>query len=303
MYCRCKLSHGDRELRRGDMGIVVRAKPNVDRYLCKWDGDERCVDGCWLEPYPGTFSLGFNRILALTYPFYGLGPCVSDAQFPQPPEAASDRYLYHRKQLTTSGFGFAFHNYVLAENMLVSMSNTYRPEHCDVLQNSEKLGLIVCEHPWLRGPGDRMKFLAALAWSFLSQLSTTPKILITRVSDWEKIARQFNNVRRIQVLVGKENFRPHYKPLCHTWNVTERHEIHASECAIIFHPSTGVSSRFQFSCPLHVPECVLKEMFRGRRSFFLAAGTCESQMECLHYFLEKLRMYNIPPPCNIEQLR
>ena len=61
------------------MGIVVRAKPNVDRYLCKWDGDERCVDGCWLEPYPGTFSLGFNRILALTYPFYGLGPCVSDS--------------------------------------------------------------------------------------------------------------------------------------------------------------------------------------------------------------------------------
>lgn len=145
-----------------------------------------------------------------------------------------------------------------------------------------------------------MQFLTTLAWSFLRELSTTPKILIIRASDWEKIAWQFNEVKRIQVL-DSGDFRTHYTPLRHTWTENAPDEIHASECAIIFHPSTGVSSRYKFSCPLHVPECVLKEMFRGRKSLFLAAGTLESQMGCLHYFLEQLRVHNIPPPCNLSE--
>ena len=300
MYCRCNLSHGDLQLRRGDMGIVVRAKPSVDRYLCKWDGDERCVDGCWLEPYPGTFSLGFCVILAQRRQFYARGPIVTDLMFPQPHEVAYNRYLEHYQALARSNFGFSLYDGIDAKQILPSMMKRYGHEHCDVLRNSEQLGLIVCEHPWLRGPGDRMQFLTTLAWSFLRELSTTPKILIIRASDWEKIAWQFNEVRRIQKL-DSGDLRTHYTPLRHTWTENAPDEIHASECAIIFHPSTGVSSRYKFSCPLHVPECVLKEMFRGRKSLFLAAGTLESQMGCLHYFLEQLRVHNIPPPCNLSE--
>ena len=71
-----------------------------------------------------------------------------------------------------------------------------------------KLGLIICEHPWLRGSGDRLKFLADLVGGFLNQLSGIPKILILRVSDWNSILESqphLVRVRRIQVLDAQKN--------------------------------------------------------------------------------------------------
>ena len=172
------------------------------------------------------------------------------------------------------------------------MVNGFGHELNDLLVN--QLGLIVCEHVWIRGRGNRVKFLADVARGFLSQLSTVPKILRMRVSDWAKISSQFATVRRIQVLPPGE-IRPHYTPLRHDWDAEEPNEIHASECAIIFHPA-GPNDHFQFARPLHVPECVLKQMFCARKTLFLAAGTCESQMQCLQYFLEQMTAHNIPPP-------
>ena len=70
-----------------------------------------------------------------------------------------------------------------------------------------KLGLIICEHPWRTGRGDRFKFLAELVGGFLQQ-SGIPKILILRVSDWKSILEsqpQFVGVRRIQVLDAQKN--------------------------------------------------------------------------------------------------
>ena len=94
------------------------------------------------------------------------------------------------------------------------------------------------------------------------------------MSDWKSILGsqpQFVGVRRIQVLDAQENeFMPHYTPLRHHWEVAEPNRIYANECAIIFHPITG--DRFPFSLPLHVPECVLKEMFCGRKTLFLAGS-------------------------------
>ena len=244
VVCRCKLRHHGHELQRGDMGIVVRAGPN-DRYLCKWDEDERCVDGCWLEPHPGTFSLGFNGILARPRQFYSLGPLVSVLIFPKQHEAARNRFWEHYQALTRSGFGFSFYDGINAKNIVGSMLTRYGHDHCNVLVNPEQVGSIVCEHPWLRGPGDRIKFLAELAREFLSQLSTIPKILIMRVSEWENIAQQFTGVRRIQVLFADSGeFRLHYTPVRQDWSVMEPDEIHASGCAIIFHPNAGSSSRF-----------------------------------------------------------
>ena len=63
---------------------------------------------------------------------------------------------------------------------------------------------------------------------------------------------------------------PHYTPLRMGWEDEEPNEIHANECVIIFHPVIG--HHFPFSLRLHVPECVLKEMFCGRKTLFLAGS-------------------------------
>ena len=299
VFFRCNLHRdGEHSLQRGQRSIVVGAGPD-DIYLCKYDDDDdahaRWVPGRWLEPEPGTFSLGFKKILERPRGLYSLGPLVSDLRFPEKHVAAYGRYEKHRLELTQSGFGFSFYDGINAREILGStmgkFGNNY---HSDL----NKLGLIICEHPWLRGSGDRLKFLADLVGGFLNQLSTIPKILILRVSDWNSILESqphLVRVRRIQVLDAQENeFMPHYTPLRHHWEVAEPNRIYANECAIIFHPITG--DRFPFSLPLHVPECVLKEIFWGRKTLFLAAGTCESQIGCMQYFVEKFREHNMHLP-------
>ena len=51
-----------------------------------------------------------------------------------------------------------------------------------------KLGLIICEHPWRTGRGDRFKFLAELVSGFLQQ-SGIPKILILRLCRYIGLVR------------------------------------------------------------------------------------------------------------------
>ena len=190
----------------------------------------------------------------------------------------------HCLVLMRSGFGFSFYDGPVQRQINLD------PHH---------LGLIICEHPWTRTAEDRWDFLTSLARSFLSQHSNIPKILEVRLSDWRHIYRNLTQShqqlsRRIQLLrEDRDQYQSHYTPLRQYWTSDVPDEIHARHCAIIFHPT---NRRFQFAQPLHVPECVLKEIFQNRRTLFLAAGTCESQIECLNYFLRQLRENNIPPP-------
>ena len=64
VFFRCNLHRdGEHSLQRGQRSIVERAGPD-DTYLCKYDdAHARWVPGRWLEPEPGTFSLGFKKIL------------------------------------------------------------------------------------------------------------------------------------------------------------------------------------------------------------------------------------------------
>ncbi len=280
----------------------MKRGPNSD-WLCKWDDDQgkAWVPVKWLEASPGTFSLGFKAIMERTHGFYSSGPLVTDLMFPEhrrtssetPEHSGAARFYQHYRTLSRSGFGFSFYDGINAQNIVVSMVNKYGAVLNDLLVN--EIGLIVCEHVWIRGHGNRTAFLADVAWRFLEQLSSVPKILRMRVSDWAKISSQFERVRRIQVVPPRDN-RPHYTPLRHDWDSEEPAELgQARECAIIFHPA-GHEDRFQFALPLHIPECVLKQMFCGRKTLFLAAGTCESQMQCLQYFLEQMTAHNLPPP-------
>ena len=212
--------------------------------------------------------------------------------------AAYGRYNDHCIRLMRSGFGFSFYDGINALAMSESMSALYGQAHHRINFDPDHLGLIICEHPWTRGNIDRWQFLTSLARSFLSQYSTIPKILEMRDSDWYKVHRNLTENHqelscRIQVLREDRNeYQPHYTPLRHDWTNTVPDEIHVRNCAIIFHPT---NRRFRFAQPLHVPECVLKEMFQNRRTLFLAAGTCESQIECLHYFLNQLSDHKILP--------
>ena len=309
MFCRCPLRKDGHELKRGQSGIVKKvfsAHDHVDlqgHYLCRFNDQQHqqrdCVlPGLWLEQYPGTFSLGFNKLLESPSGLFWFGPLVSDLEFPEPHMQAYQRYNDHCRRLMTSGFGFSFYDGIDALAISESMLARYGRAHHRNL-DPDHLGLIICEHPWTKGDGDRWSFLTALARSFLGQFSTIPKILEMRVSDWQVVCRHLtaNNQelpRRIQVLRADQNeYQTHYTPLRHDLTTNVPDEIHASQCAIIFHP---IARRFQFSQPLHVPECVLKEMFRNRRTLFVAAGTCESQIECLNYFLRQLRVNNITPP-------
>ena len=92
VYCRCPLQKvGFRSLKRGQRGVVSHVYHG--HYLCTFIDDDNtvfhsAVAECLLEPSPGTFSLGFNRILALPLGFYNLGPVVSDIRFPEPPPAS-----------------------------------------------------------------------------------------------------------------------------------------------------------------------------------------------------------------------
>ena len=304
MYCRCPLrKDGMISLKRGQRGIVKHVfNPFNGSCLCTFKDDNNTDHDCvipeiWLEQSPGTFCLGLQRILESPGGFYRLGPIVSDLRFPEPHQLAYPRYNDHCQTLMRSGFGFSFYEGINALNIGESMSDKYGYTHRHINLNPDHLGLMICEHPWTRGDGDRWKFLAEMARSFLTQYSTIPKILSMRVSDWKKVETILtqNNQRlahRIQVLKeDRREFQPHYTSLRHFWDSDERNEILAKQVAIIFHPHT--SRRFQFAQPLHVPECVLKAMFQKRRTLFLAAGTCESQIECLNYFLRQLTEHRI----------
>ena len=304
VYCRCPLQQeGMRSLERGQRGVVkhVFQEELLGNCLCTFE-DNNTKHDCvipeiWLEQSPGTFCLGLQRILESPGGFYRLGPIVSDLRFPEPHQLAYPRYNDHCRTLMRSGFGFSFYEGINALNIGESMSHKYGYTQRHINLNPDHLGLMICEHPWTRGDGDRWAFLAEMARSFLTQYSTIPKILSMRVSDWKKVETILtrNNQRlsrRIQVLKeDRGEFQPHYTPLRHFWDSDERDEILAKQVAIIFHPHT--SRRFQFAQPLHVPECVLKAMFQKRRSLFLAAGTCESQIEYLNYFLRQLKEHHI----------
>ena len=294
-------------LKRGQCGIVKHVfNPFNGSCLCTFKDDNNTDHDCvipeiWLEQSPGTFCVGLQRILespgGMWALFYRLGPIVSDLRFPEPHQLAYPRYNDHCRTLMRSGFGFSFYEGINALNIGESMSHKYGYTQRHINLNPDHLGLMICEHPWTRGDGDRWAFLAEMARSFLTQYSTIPKILSMRVSDWKKVETILtqNNQRlsrRIQVLKeDRGEFQPHYTPLRHFWDNDERDEILAKQVAIIFHPHT--SRRFQFAQPLHVPECVLKAMFQKRRTLFLAAGTCESQIECLNYFLMQLKEHRI----------
>ena len=308
MYCRCPLhKEGMISLERGQRGIVKHVFNHFNgNCLCTFKDDNNTDHDCvipeiWLEQSPGTFCVGLQRILespgGMWALFYRLGPIVSDLRFPEPHQLAYPRYNDHCRTLMRSGFGFSFYEGINALNIGESMSHKYGYTQRHINLNPDHLGLMICEHPWTRGDGDRWAFLAEMARSFLTQYSTIPKILSMRVSDWKKVETILtrNNQRlsrRIQVLKeDRGEFQPHYTPLRHFWDQDERDEILAKQVAIIFHPHT--SRRFQFAQPLHVPECVLKAMFQKRRTLFLAAGTCESQIECLNYFLMQLKEHRI----------
>ena len=291
-------------LERGQRGIVKHVfNPFNGSCLCTFKDDNNTDHDCvipeiWLEQSPGTFCVGLQRILESPGGFYRLGPMVSDLRFPEPHRLAYPRYNFHCQKLMKSGFGFSFYEGINALNIGESMLHKYGYTQRHINLNPDHLGLIICEHPWTRGDGDRWAFLTEMARSFLSQYSwEIPKILLLRVSDWHKVERNLTEnsqtlPRRVQVLRG-DDFQSHYTPLRQYWDSDVPDEIHAQHCAIIFHP---ISHRFQFARPLHLPECVLKAMFQNRRTLFLAAGTCESQIECLNYFLRQLRENNIPPP-------
>ena len=303
VYCRCPMhKDGMISLSRGQRGVVKHVFQGklLGNCLCTFE-DNNTKHDCvipeiWLEQSPGTFCLGLQRILESPGGFYRLGPMVSDLRFPEPHRLAYPRYNFHCQKLMKSGFGFSFYEGINALDIGESMSDKYGYTHRHINLNPDHLGLIICEHPWTRGDGDRWKFLAEMARSFLTQYSTIPKILSMRVSDWKKVETilTHNNQKlahRIQVLKeGRREFQPHYTPLRHYWDSDEQNEIHAKQVALIFHPT---SRRFRFAQPLHVPECVLKAMFQKRRTLFLAAGTCESQIEYVNYFLRQLKEHHI----------
>ena len=186
MYCRCPLQKvGFRSLKRGQRGVVSHVYHG--HYLCTFIDDDNTVFHSavaerFLEPSPGTFSLGFNRILESRDRFYRLGPLVSDLRFPEPWVAAHERYNDHCLRLMRSGFGFSFYDGINALAMSESMSAMYGQAHHRINLDPDYLGLIICEHPWTRANVDRWQFLTSLARSFLSQYSTIPEILEMRVS-------------------------------------------------------------------------------------------------------------------------
>lgn len=248
-------------------------------------------DPSWLEPSPGTFSIGLQRILGRRRKFYGLGPLVSDAQFPIPTELAHRRLLENKRTLMESNFGFSFYDGIDATALLQSFHDTYGSFSQYV--TFEKLGLIIAEHIWPRQVGDRITFLVKVVNSFLSQFSSVPKIIVMRDSDWEWVERALPaGIRRLEVVHGSD-FQPHYEPLRHNWEQLERDVIRSPEVAIIIHP---IGARLKYSTPLHIPHLVLSAMFESKRTLWCAAGTLESQVSALEWFLLQLRRHNIAPP-------
>ena len=252
-------------------------------------GSVRCLcDPSWLEPSPGTNSIGLQTICRRQYKFYQCGPLVSDLRFPTEEELAHRRFSEHQQRLMKSNFGFSFYDGIDATAILDTFHRIY-----GTASYLQPLGLVVAEHLWVRGAGDRMGQLVKLVVSFLSQLPLIPKIIIMRVSDWKWVqARLRVHSRRLEVLNGSD-FQPHYEPLRHCWTSLERDVIRAPELAIVIHPTQG---RFNYHTPLHVPQAVLSAMFKDEKTLWCAAGTLESQVSALEWFLEKLREHNIAPP-------
>ena len=79
------------------------------------------------------------------------------------------------------------------------------------------------------------------------------------------------------------------------WDAPDINPIYGAETAIYIKPIRRPSAHL-VNRPLHIPREVLLQMFKGKQTLFLAAGTCDSQVACHNYLLQQLRLHNIAPP-------
>ena len=243
----------------------------------------------WLEPYPGTFSRGLAALTSKPHGIYGKGMMCSDIQFPTPDQAQGKRFLSNRQLLFNSGTGASFYDGISAFNILGTFLARYS-SHA-YLKN---VGLIVCEHIWPWEAGSRSRFHSSVVKSLLGQMSSVPKILVLRTSDVNAIRSSIQVMSRVVILDGAD-FMSHYQPLRMDWDSPDLNPIIAPESAIYIKPIERPSEHI-VNRPLHIPQEVLLQMFKGKQTLFLASGTCDSPVECHRYLLAQLKLHNIAPP-------
>ena len=244
----------------------------------------------WLEPHPGTFSKGFAAVTSITNGIYLAGMMCSDIKLPKIGQAQYQRYWEHLNFLADTGCGASFYEGINALSILESFHEMYPEGATQYLRN---VGLIVCEHIWPSGRGNRTEFLLRVVRSLESQMTSIPKIVLLRRSDVDLMRHELEPRRRIVTLDGPD-LRSHYTPLRMHWDAPSINPIFAAETAIYIKPISAAGH--VVNRPLHVPTEVLSHMFKGKQTLFLAAGTLDSPVACTQYLLEQLRLHNIRPP-------
>ena len=292
-FLRCTLhTEGKPTIERGERGIIERLVGSVA--TVRFSVGKVTIDHMeWLEPFPGTFSRGFAALTSTPNGIWKVGMICSDIKFPEPGQAQYQLFRSNRKLLLTSGAGASFYDGISALNILGSFYDAYQTGWSTYTKSS-KLGLIVCEHVWPWGTESRPAFHLRVVNALVAQMSTIPKIMVLRFSDAEKIRRELAAISRVELLDGAD-FQGHYQPLRMDWDNAETNPIYGAETAIYIKPSL-CESHHTANRPLHIPREVLLQMFKGKQTLFLAAGTCDSPVACHKYLLQQLRLHNIPPP-------
>lgn len=288
-FLRLNLHSEASSVKRGERGTILRLDGSAATVEFS-HGRVRIDNIDWLEPYPGTFSRGLAALTSKPngIRFYWTGMMCSDIKFPTSDQAQGQRFLSNRQLLLSSGTGASFYDGICALNICGTFQVRYSHTYL------KKVGLIVCEHIWPWGAGSRSQFLLNVVRSLLQQMTNIPKIVVWRTTDVNAIRRSFEHVSRVVILDGAD-FRSHYQPLRMNWESPNTDPITGPETAIYIKPIEKPSEHI-VNRPLHIPQEVLLQMFKGKQTLFLASGTCDSPVACERYLLAQLKLHNIAPP-------
>ena len=123
----------------------------------------------------------------------------------------------------------------------------------------------------------------------LAEMSHVPKIVLLRTTDVEPIRRRLAAIPRVLLV---DDVLAHYQPLRMHWNSDKVDPIFGRQTAICIRPIQGPADHM-FERPLHIPREVLVQMFNGKQTLFLASGTCDSPVACLHYLLVQFNLHGV----------
>jgi hypothetical protein len=268
-----------------DGNIVVKISDR--RYEAQWF---LAVEKVWLEPYPGTLSIGFQRLLDMKYDMYSVGMMVTDVKFPSPDLAAHQRFTENRNELFNNGLGLSLYDNIDARNILESFEKEYN-YRSDMLR---KVGLVVVEHIWpWKIYGDKesgREFQITIARSLLHL--DIPVIMLMRIQDVHFLECEFGNHKRFVFLKGKWNVKEHYRALRMRWESMNVHYSGGEPAAVVIHPSHSKSDIGK-RLPLHVPHEILLRMFDQKKTLMLACGTLEGPLACVKYLQAQSLKHNL----------